>query len=696
MTEFLIYQGKAAIALAVFYMFYRLLLSKETFHRFNRIVLLGTAALSFVLPLCVITLKEVVVVPAMTGSSETIIGEVAETVAMVPEVSVPICPVVLCSIFTLGALAVLIHVVISIIGIRRMIRSGNSQALESGETLIITETDTAPFSWMKYIVISREDYESGYSQILTHEKAHIALRHSWDILFVDMITALQWFNPAIWMLKADLRALHEFEADDAVLRSGANIKEYQYLLIRKAVSKSGYSVANSFNHSTLKARITMMLNKKSSRMSAWKALYVIPLVGISLAATAETKVDYQYEGQQPEAVVDTPVGKDSKKSFKEKNMQEGHFIIDEEAGSITMVYFDHNGNEMRAQYKETSLRSGDYYFHNGNMCTPGVLEECTKEEDAVLLSAYRSNGSKVRGVVTPNNNYATGVWDTSKPFDEQETVYHMDGKQYNARGGKYVEIEETQQKEEKKTVPFQHLAQKPGFNGGDANEFSKWVAQNLTYPEKSRQSKVQGRVTLQFTITETGKVTDVKVLRGVNEDLNNEAVRVVSQSPLWTPGKDANGEVVPVSYTFPVIFKLPEATEPQKSITVRGRDENGKDVEVSSSDLVIVVNEERMPAGYDLNTIAPETITSMEVLKTEDALKEYGTEKGVIKITVDPSKKGQKKPVPDIYINGKKATSEEVAALPPNPKGHIAEDGTMHIYTDQGANEKALPLEVSN
>ena len=696
MTEFLIYQGKAAIALAVFYMFYRLLLSKETFHRFNRIVLLGTAALSFVLPLCVITLKEVVVVPAITGSSETIIGEVTETVAMVPEVSVPIWPVVLCSIFTLGALAVLIHVVISIIGIRRIISNGSRQTLESGETLIITETDTAPFSWMKYIVISREDYESGYSQILTHEKAHIALRHSWDILFVDMITALQWFNPAIWMLKADLRALHEFEADDAVLRSGANIKEYQYLLIRKAVSKSGYSVANSFNHSTLKARITMMLNKKSSRMSAWKALYVIPLVGISLAATAETKVDYQYEGQQPEAVVDTPVGKDSKKSFKEKNMQEGHFIIDEEAGSITMVYFDHNGNEMRAQYKETPLRSGDYYFHNGNMCTPGVLEECTKEEDAVLLSAYRSNGSKVRGVVTPNNNYATGVWDTSKPFYEQETVYHMDGKQYNARGGKYVEIEETQQKEEKKTVPFQHLAQKPGFNGGDANEFSKWVAQNLTYPEKSRQSKVQGRVTLQFTITETGKVTDVKVLRGVNEDLNNEAVRVVSQSPLWTPGKDTNGEVVPVSYTFPVIFKLPEATEPQKSITVRGRDENGKDVEVSSSDLVIVVNEERMPAGYDLNTIAPETITSMEVLKTEDALKEYGTEKGVIKITVDPSKKGQKKPVPDIYINGKKATSEEVAALPPNPKGHIAEDGTMHIYTDQGANEKALPLEVSN
>ena len=560
MTEFLIYQGKAAIALAVFYMFYRLLLSKETFHRFNRIVLLGTAALSFILPLCVITFKKVVVLPAMTASSETVVSEVTETVTMVPEASEPIWPIILCIIFGLGALTVLTNTVISIIGIRRIISSGSSQTLESGETLIITENDTAPFSWMKYIVISREDYESGYSQILTHEKAHIALRHSSDILFVDMITALQWFNPAIWMLKADLRALHEFEADDAVLRSGANIKEYQYLLIRKAVSKSGYSVANSFNHSTLKARITMMLNKKSSRMSAWKALYVIPLVGISLAATAETMVDYQYEGQQPEAVADIPDGKDNKNSFREKNVKEGRLIVDEEAGTITMIYFDHNGNELRSQIKGMKLDQ-DIYLHNGNMATPGVVEECLKEEDAVLLTAYLKNDKKVRGVVTPNNNYATGTWDVNKPFDEQETVYHMQGKQYKVRGGKYIEIEESQKSEEKKVIPFQLVAQKPGFNGGDANEFSKWVSENVRYPEKCRQSRVQGRVTLQFTVTEEGKVRDVKVLRSVNDEMDKEAVRVVSESPLWTPGRDENGEVVPVKYVFPVIFQLPDSKE---------------------------------------------------------------------------------------------------------------------------------------
>ena len=574
MTEFLTYQGKTAIALAVFYLFYRLLLSKETFHRFNRIVLLGTAALSFVLPLCVITIRKVVTLPYTPVADEQAETALEMATTVTEAASAPVWPAVVCGIFILGALAVLLMTVISIFKVKAIINSGEHQTLESGETLVITNDDTAPFSWMKYIVISREDYESGYSQILTHEKAHIALRHSWDLLFVDMITVLQWFNPAIWMLKSDLRALHEFEADDAVLRSGANVKEYQYLLIRKAVSKSGYSVANSFNHSTLKARITMMLNKKSSRMSAWKALYVIPLVGISLAATAETKVDYQYEGQQPEAVADTPDGKDNKNSFREKNLSEGRFIIDEEASSITMIYFDHNGNELRSQHKGMPLGQDEYYFHNGNMATPAAYEKYLKEEGAVTFTTYRSNGKKILGIVTPNNNYVTGVWDATKHPDEQETVYHMKDKQYKVRGGKYVEIEATQKNEEKKTVSFHQVAQPPRFNGGDANEFSKWVNQNLRYPEKCRQSRVEGRVTLQFTVTEEGKVNNVKVLRSVNEDIDKEAVRVVSESPDWTPGKDENGKTVAVTYTFPVIFRLPEATaEPEKKDEEKTKEE---------------------------------------------------------------------------------------------------------------------------
>ena len=567
MTEFLIYQGKTAVILAVFYMFYRLLLSKDTFHRFNRIILLGTAALSFVLPLCVITVHEIVMIPAAQSAPQMLESATMGTMAAVAEVSEPIWPYVICAVFAIGSLGVLLMAVVSIAKVICIIRSGEHHTLESSETLVITDAEIVPFSWMKYIVLSREDYENGYSQILTHEKAHIALKHSWDVLFVDMITALQWFNPAMWMLKADLRAIHEFEADDAVLRSGADVKEYQYLLIRKAVSKSGYSVANSFNHSTLKARITMMLNQKSSRMSAWKALYVIPLVGISLAATAETKVDYQYEDQQPEAVVDTLVSKDTKKTFREKNLYEGRLIVDEANGAVTMIYYGLDGKEYKAEWSGLNLNENVYMINGSVVTDEKLFDKEIAGEDIVLLNSYLKSGKKVMAVVTPDRQFV---------------------------GGKA------------------HL--------------------------------------------------------------------------------EINGNIV--TYEDPQNVVVENVENANNVVRIGSRDENGNEVDVDMNDIAFVVNGERMPEGFDLNTIDPSTITSMEVLKTEKALQEYDTEKGVIVITTDPTKANEKKSAPDIYINGKKATSEEIAALPANPKGTISADGTVWITTEEEPVESPDPDEI--
>ena len=497
MTEFLIYQGKVAIALAVFYMLYRLLLSKETFHRFNRIVLLGTAALSFVLPLCVITFKEVVVVPAMTASSETFTGEVAGTSAMVSEVSEPIWPVILCSLFALGALAVIVHVVFSINGIRRMIRSGSRQALESGETLIITETDTAPFSWMKYIVISREDYESGYSQILTHEKAHIALRHSWDILFVDMITALQWFNPAIWMLKADLRALHEFEADDAVLRSGANIKEYQYLLIRKAVSKSGYSVANSFNHSILKNRITMMSKSKSPLRRGLRVLYLLPLVCLGIGLQARTVYVPQDKYSQKDGNVRV-VSKDGTDPLFVLRQAWGAQIGEEEI--IT-----------RAEFEKLD---------------PSRIQSIEVLKDAAAKEKYGEKAA--HGVV---------IITLKKPQELDEIVVIRYGV-----------------KKKDEPIPFYLLEPDtmPTFQGGDMNEFSKWLNQRIVAPKDCKHS---GTMKVGFVVSEDGSVKNVQIMESVCEELDAMMLALVSQSPKWEPAM-SNGHPVAQFITIPVVFEM--------------------------------------------------------------------------------------------------------------------------------------------
>ena len=302
MLSFLLYDVKAAVALAVFYMFYRLLLRKETFHRLNRIVLVGTVAIAFLLPLCIITIYKPMEMEAVTLEQGAI---PLEGVAPVVEKSAPWWPVALTVLFWAGLVLVLARVLVSILSISRIIKRGQLVREEDGCKIIVTDREIDPFSWMRYIVLSRKDWEGNHAPILTHEKAHIGFRHSAELLAVDILSALQWFNPAIWMLRADLRELHEYEADDAVLRSGADIREYQYLLIRKAVSKSGYSVANSFNHSILKNRITMMSKSRSPLARGLRVLYLLPLVCLGIGLQART--------------VYVPVDKDSEKNGTEEN-----------------------------------------------------------------------------------------------------------------------------------------------------------------------------------------------------------------------------------------------------------------------------------------------------------------------------------------------------------------------------------------
>ena len=287
MASFLLYDGKVAVALLVFYLFNRFLLKKETFHRFNRVVLVGTTALSFLLPLCIITIRK----PAEPG---VLVMEMTEEMReLAPVVSVedtfPSWPVLLAIVlFWAGAAFVLVRVIVSMLSILKIVRQGELMREEDGCKIVVTDRDIDPFSWMKYIVLSRKDWDGNHAPILLHEKAHISYCHSVELLLVDLLSVLQWFNPAIWMLRADLRELHEYEADDAVLRAGTDIKEYQYLLIRKAVGKSGYSVANSFNHSILKNRITMMSKSKSPLSRGLRVLYLLPLVCLGIGLQAKT------------------------------------------------------------------------------------------------------------------------------------------------------------------------------------------------------------------------------------------------------------------------------------------------------------------------------------------------------------------------------------------------------------------------
>ena len=300
MGVFFIYILKSSVCLVLFYLFFRLLLSKETFHRFNRMALLGVLFFSLLIPCIEVTTRHQVEVQQAVLSIEQLLlmAELEATpanVGAVQETSAISWVQIVLLVYWAGILFLACRNIYSLICLFRLVHSGKHEKLEKGVTLVVHNQEIAPFSWMKYIVISRKDLEENGREILIHEMAHIHHRHSVDLLVADICIFFQWFNPGAWLLKQELQNVHEYEADETVINEGVNAKEYQLLLIKKAVGTRLYSMANSFNHSKLKKRITMMLKEKSNPWARLKYLYVLPLAAIAVTAFARPEISEKVE-----------------------------------------------------------------------------------------------------------------------------------------------------------------------------------------------------------------------------------------------------------------------------------------------------------------------------------------------------------------------------------------------------------------
>ena len=298
MGAFFVYVLKSALCLAVFYLFYRLLLSRETFHRFNRAALLGVLVLSAVVPLVELGVRHPLALGQGMSSLEQWLADAAPAGAVAAEGGSPqaLWPLALLGLYGAGVFVVVAGYVCSLVRLGRLLRGMRREDIgryvpgAPPVRLLVHERDLAPFSWMGRIVISRKDLEDGGRSVLLHELAHIRGGHSWDLLLADVFRAVQWFNPAAWLVKQDLRLLHEYEADEAVLGAGADARDYQLLLIRKAVGARRYSMADGFDHSKLKKRIAMMQKRKSNPWARAKCFYVLPLAAVAVTALARPEV----------------------------------------------------------------------------------------------------------------------------------------------------------------------------------------------------------------------------------------------------------------------------------------------------------------------------------------------------------------------------------------------------------------------
>ncbi len=318
--SFYTYILKSAICLSVFYISYRLWLSKETFHKYNRVLLLGFLLVSFLIPslkvsqsVCLHNIDQVI---EKIGGPDT---QIEKTFILDGEERTPGITVseelktdnsdfrILTLdnwwiLYWVGVLFALLRYLGGMFCLYRLIHSNKGKPWKDGIRLIIHNQKIDPFSWGRYIIISQCDLDEYGAEILAHEQAHISHRHYEDLLLVDICCILQWFNPMVWFLKKELKTIHEFEADESVLKEGIDIKHYQLLLIKKTVGTRLYSMANGFNHNSLKKRITMMLKEKSNSWKLLKYLMVLPLTAIAVALFARPNVLKESDGMYTDSL----------------------------------------------------------------------------------------------------------------------------------------------------------------------------------------------------------------------------------------------------------------------------------------------------------------------------------------------------------------------------------------------------------
>ena len=525
MWNFIVYLGESAISLAVLYLLYKATMSYETLHRLNRVVLLGSVVLAAVLPLCHIKIeKEVEAVPQMAAVDDVAMDMV---VAEQGVDAVAVAQGVVMVLFLLGVAVMVARLVTSQISVWRVVRSGEQRELADDVTLTVVEKLPTPFSWFSRVVVDRDDEQSNLDLVLEHELAHIRLHHSWDVLAVDIALCVWWFNPALWLLRRELQSLHEYQADEAVLRRGIDVKTYQILLIKRAVGSRLHSVANCLNHSNLKNRITMMCKKTSSRWSAAKLLLVLPLVALSLAATATTIYVPKELNKGNENLVNEQNQKPNLRQALQMNLrgQGGVGVVNAEIVLNPDGTYEHL---LVAKHPKEKSEGYSVLIHEVERAFEVAIKvaELPKE-----TTTYRYTISfciqEENGIV--KSDVATG--------DDAIVVMTYSG-----------------------DMPFIKCEKMPTFQGGDLNAYRNWMQSQLQYPKEAKDKGIKGRVIFSFVVEKDGSVSNFDALQAPDKILVEEVERVFKLTPKWEPGKQ-NGKTVRVKFTVPIVFTGDDVAE---------------------------------------------------------------------------------------------------------------------------------------
>lgn len=307
METFFYYLIKSSVCLALYELFYFIFLRKETFHRLQRIMLLGSLWLAVCLPLWELPEWGTGVL-SVSGDAFSVWESPMQDALVVSSTNHTNAGSglslweILAVIYFLGVAWMLLKNMVLFFYLSRILRRCHRKVLPDGCVVFVYPGKISPFSWLGHIILSDECAESQRA-VVAHEHAHVLLHHSWDLLQAELLLCVQWFNPAAWLLKRDLSLVHEYEADQYVLSQGFDARDYQLLLIQKAAGPEYYNLVNRFGHHFLKKRILMMQRASSGFWRRTRCLYALPVAALSLFLFAFSNPKHSVNLESPQQSV---------------------------------------------------------------------------------------------------------------------------------------------------------------------------------------------------------------------------------------------------------------------------------------------------------------------------------------------------------------------------------------------------------
>ncbi len=655
MAAFFIFVLKSAFVLAMLVSLFMIFMSRETFHKVNRLVMLSIICIALLLPAvnlgvespfkklaasienCFASEESDGIVIDISGFDEQpVFTDVALDIpSLEPAEEKPFDWLLLVAVLYFAGVALLVvrqavmYVQVARIIVCSRVADASQYGCE-GISLRVHSGKEKPFSWFRWVVVSEEDLKDGVREMLVHETAHARAGHSWDIMIADAVIIMQWFNPIAWIMKNCLKDIHEFEADEAVINSGVNARQYQLLIIKKAVGARLYSIANSFNHSLTKKRITMMCKEKSKMWRCAKALYIVPVAAI--AALAFTTVETVNATESENLSKGSEFVANNERECIENCISYSDCTVKPQFPGGEAAYREwlDSFSEPLAVKAEGATYNIDFFF---------VVTKKGKVADYLVGTV---------GSSTLNHETKKSL---NKEFDRMReslpdgwTPGEVDGKPVDVcMTVKFTNVSEDV---DVKTVPendedkvYQVCEKAPEFPGG-MDAMMKYLYENIKYPAEAEAAGKDGRAIVQFIVKKDGSIGNVEIIRSSGDNsLDTEAIRVIASMPKWNPGTQG-GKPVNVKLTLPVVFKVQKSVK--KLSGTLNIDDKGSVSVPNAHNMAIVING-RFYDGDNLKDIQLKsediesiTVVSIDQLtgKDHEKCKALG-KKGVIYIDME-------------------------------------------------------------